>query len=436
MKKFFSLISFFALSVILFTGCQDRSDLAAPAAPNTGSANFTRYVAVGNSLTAGYQSGSLFESAQKYSYAALIARQTGTTFAFPNIGEPGTKGRIEVLSVSPFATYTNPNTGPLLNSTYPKPYNNLGVPGALIYDFLNAYDSLSCFSAVFGGSPNPMFNIVLRNTGGSKLTQWQQLKAQQPTFVTFWLGSNDILGHAAAGGTVPYTPVPTFTALYNQAMDSLKTLGVPVVVANILDVTVAAYFTTVGGQLRQQGVNAIWGVKGTGDTIPMSLTSNLLTLTAQAELAAGKGLSKANPVSNRFILDSAEIVTVKSVIAQYNTVIQAAATAKDFAYVDAYALLQQIAVSYVTSGGYKVDGVNFTPVFVTGNLFSLDGVHPTSQAHGLVANAFISAINSKYNATIPLINISTIPGSLIFKGQANGIVKPDYTPEMFKHILF
>ena len=436
MKKFFSLISFFALSVILFTGCQDRSDLAAPAAPNTGSANFTRYVAVGNSLTAGYQSGSLFESAQKYSYAALIARQTGTTFAFPNIGEPGTKGRIEVLSVSPFATYTNPNTGPLLNSTYPKPYNNLGVPGALIYDFLNAYDSLSCFSAVFGGSPNPMFNIVLRNTGGSKLTQWQQLKAQQPTFVTFWLGSNDILGHAAAGGTVPYTPVPTFTALYNQAMDSLKTLGVPVVVANILDVTVAAYFTTVGGQLRQQGVNAIWGVKGTGDTIPMSLTSNLLTLTAQAELAAGKGLSKANPVSNRFILDSAEIVTVKSVIAQYNTVIQAAATAKDFAYVDAYALLQQIAVSYVTSGGYKVDGVNFTPVFVTGNLFSLDGVHPTSQAHGLVANAFITAINNKYNAKIPLVNVSSIPGSLIFKGQPNGIVKPDYTPDTFKHILF
>lgn len=436
MKKFFSIISVFALSVLLFTGCQDRSDLTAPAAPATGSVNFARYVAVGNSLTAGYQSGSLYESAQKYSYAAIIANQTGTTFAFPNVGEPGTKGRLEVASVSPFASYTNPNSGALLNATYPKPYNNLGVPGALIYDFLNAYDSLSCFSAVFGGSPNPMFNLVLRNTGGAKTTQWQQLKAQQPTFVTFWLGSNDILGHAASGGTVPYTPVATFTALYNQAMDSLKSLGVPVAVANILDVTVAAYFTTVGGQLQQQGVTAVWGIAGTGDTIPMPLTSNLLTLTATAELAAGKGLSKANPISSRFILDQAEIVTVKSVIAQFNTVIQNAATAKDFALVDAHSLLQQIAISYATSGGYFVDGVKFTPVFVTGNLFSLDGVHPTSQAHGLVANAFITAINNKYNAKIPLVNISTIPGSLIFKGQPSGVVRPDYTPEMFKHILF
>lgn len=435
MKKFFSIISVFTLSVLLFTGCQDRSDLTAPAAPNTGSVNFTRYVAIGNSLTAGYQSGSLYESAQKYSYAALIANQVGTTFAYPNVGEPGTKGRIEVVSVSPFVSYINPNSGPLLNATYPKPYNNLGISGALLYDFMNAYDSLSCFSAVFGGSPNPMFNLVLRNTGGAKTTQWLQLKAQQPTFVTFWLGSNDILGHAASGGTVPYTPVATFTALYNQAMDSLKSLNVPVAVANILDVTVAAYFTTVGGQLQQQGVTAVWGIAGTGDTIPMPLSSNLLTLTAAAELAAGKGLSKANPISNRFILDQAEIVTVKSIIAQYNTVIQNAATAKDFAFVNAHALLMQIAAAYPT-GGYFVDGVKFTPVFVTGNLFSLDGVHPTSQAHGLVANAFISAINSKYNATIPLINISTIPGSLIFKGQANGIVKPDYTPEMFKHILF
>jgi len=435
MKKFFSIISVFALSVILFTGCQDRSDLTAPAAPSTGSANFTRYVAIGNSLTAGYQSGSLYESAQKYSYASMIAHQVGTTFAFPNVGEPGTKGRLEVLSVSPFATFVNTGSGALLNATYPKPYNNLGIPGALLYDFLNAYDSLSCFSGKFGGTPNPMFNLVLRNQGGAQTTQWQQLKAQQPTFVTFWLGSNDILGHAASGGTVPYTPVATFTALYNQAMDSLKSLNVPVAVANILDVTVAAYFTTVGGQLQQQGVTAVWGIAGTGDTIPMPLASNLLTLTAAAELAAGKGLSKANPISNRFILDQAEIVTVKSIIAQYNTVIQNAATAKDFAFVNAHALLMQIAAAYPT-GGYFVDGVKFTPVFVTGNLFSLDGVHPTSQAHGLVANAFISAINSKYNASIPLINISTIPGSLIFKGQANGIVKPDYTPEMFKHILF
>lgn len=436
MKKILSLFLVLVSTVVLFTGCQDRSDLTAPAAPATGSASFARYVAIGNSLTAGYQSGSLYESAQKYSYAKLIADQAGTSFAFPNIGEPGTRGRLEVQSITPFVSYVNPNSGPLLNATYAKPYNNLGVPGALIYDFLNAYDSLSCFSAVFGGSPNPMFNIVLRNQGGAKTTQWQQTKAQQPTFVTFWLGSNDILGHAASGGVVPYTPVPTFTALFNQAMDSLKTLGCPVAVGNILDVTVAAYFTTVGGQLQQQGVTAVWGVRGTGDTIPLSLSKNLLTLTASAELAAGKGLSKANPIGNRYILDSAEIVGVKTVIAQFNNVIKTAAEARGFVHVDVAALLGKIALAYVTSGGYVVDGVKFTPVFVTGNLFSLDGVHPTSQAHALVANEFIQAINAKYNAKIPAINVATIPGSLVFKQQPSGKVVPNYSSDMFKHILF
>ncbi|MBK7867394.1 MAG: hypothetical protein IPJ75_10640 [Ignavibacteriales bacterium] len=436
MKKIFSIVLLLASAVFVFTGCEDRAELTAPAVPSTGTASFARYVAVGNSLTAGYQSGSLYESAQKYSYANLIANQVGTTFAFPNVGEPGTRGRLEVQTLSPFVSYANTGSGALLNATYPKPYNNLGVPGALIYDFLNAYDSLSCFSSVFGGSPNPMFNLVLRNQGGAKTTQWLQTKAQQPTFVTFWLGSNDILGHAASGGTVPYTPVATFTGLYNQAMDSLKSLGCPVVVGNILDVTVAAYFTTVGGQLQQQGVTAVWGIRGTGDTIPLALSKNLLTLTASGELAAGKGLSKSNPISNRYILDSAEIVGVKTVIAQYNTVIKTAADSRNFGHVDVAALLGKIALAYFTSGGYVVDGVKFTPVFVTGNLFSLDGVHPTSQAHAVVANEFIKTINEKYNAKISMINVGSIPASLIFKQMPSGSIVPNYTPEMFKHILF
>ncbi|KAB2909597.1 MAG: hypothetical protein LC102_04365 [Ignavibacteriales bacterium] len=431
MKKIFNFSLILALTVLVFTGCEDRSSLTAPAAPATGTANFANYYAVGNSLTAGYQSGSLYEEGQKYSYAAQIAHQAGAAFAFPNVSEPGTAGRIEIESISPFKSYTNPNSGTPTNLTYPKPYNNLGVPGAFLADFFYAYDANSCVAA-----PNPMFNLVLRNTGGSRLTQWLQLKASRPSFVTFWLGSNDILGHATKGGTVPYTPVPTFQLLYGMAMDSLKTLGVPVVVANILDVTAAAYFTTVGGQLQQQGVTAIWGVKGTGDTVLMPLSSNLITLTAQGELAQGKGQARENPLGNAFILDQDEIVNVKTVISQYNNIIKTAAEAKGFGYVDAAAFFNNILAAYVTSGAYVVDGIKFTPVFVTGSLFSLDGVHPTNQAYGLIANEFIKVINEKYNAKIPLVNIATIPGSLIFKGNPNTVIRPDYTPETFKYFVF
>ena len=60
-----------------------------------------------------------------------------------------------------------------------------------------------------------------------------------------------------------------------------------------------------------------------------------------------------------------------------------------------------------------LDGIPFTTTFVTGGLFSLDGVHPTSRGYGIVANEFIKVINTKWGTSIPLVNVSQIPGSLI-----------------------
>lgn len=41
----------------------------------SGQADFTHYVALGNSLTAGYQDGALFRSGQRNSYPAILAKQ-------------------------------------------------------------------------------------------------------------------------------------------------------------------------------------------------------------------------------------------------------------------------------------------------------------------------------------------------------------------------
>lgn len=440
MKKSFLFLLIILFAGLAFYGCEDRSDLAAPSAPSTGTANFARYVAIGNSITAGYQNGAVYQSAQMYSYGNLIAGQVGTTFAQPLYSDPGSGGRIEAKTLFPsFSSYINPNVGTPINLTYSKPYNNLGVPGAAIYDFVNAYDSNSCFSAIANPSApvrNPFFNLVLRNQGGSKLTQWDLTKAQQPTFVTFWLGNNDILGSATNGVSTLMTPLATFAEFYNAAMDSLKTLNVPVVVANIPDVTILPFFTTVGGQLLQQGVTSVVGTKGDGSVALLDLTKNFITLKGQAELEAGKGTSPANPLSNGVVLDSAEIVAIKTATAQFNGVIQAAAAAKDFGFVDANAKLNQIAAVSLT-GGYEEDGITLTVLFVTGNLFSLDGVHPTSVGHALMANEFIKVINTKYNASIPRINLASVPGSVFFSsGPASKIVVPDFKPGTFDRMFF
>jgi len=134
MKIKIGLLSIILLSALFVISCDDYSELDAPVKNGTsGDANFSRFVSIGNSITAGYQSGTIYESGQMYAYGNLIAKQVGVDYQIPFVSDPGLGGRMEVQSLSPFAIKTNTSSGSLLNSNYPAPYNNLGVPGALTY---------------------------------------------------------------------------------------------------------------------------------------------------------------------------------------------------------------------------------------------------------------------------------------------------------------
>src|SRR5262245_11809991 len=109
---------------------------AAAQQANTGSADFTRDVAVGDSLTAGVSSASLAQTVQRTSYPALIYRQArGTTTGFeePLVSEPGIPPGLFLRTLAP-SFGTKPGTGQPVNLNLPRPYNNLGVPGARILD--------------------------------------------------------------------------------------------------------------------------------------------------------------------------------------------------------------------------------------------------------------------------------------------------------------
>lgn len=395
MKKVLSI--FLVIVALLAIGCEDRSELAPPAPPSTGDVNFARFVTLGNSLTAGYQNGALYESAQMYSIGKLIADQVGVQFEQPIISDPGTGGRLEVqaLTATGIQLYSNPNQGQPKNITLNRPYNNLAVPGAFLYDIANTTSRLE----------NPLFDLVLRGQG----TMLAQAKAYNPTLITLWIGNNDILGHATSGATVPFTSVDYFTRLYTALADSLKNTGAKVVVANIPDVTAIPFFTTVGPTLAAQGVSAVWIVRGVGDTVLASVTTNFITLRASELLAQDKGRFRTNPLPNNVVLDSIEAANVRNIISQYNSAIASIASANGFGLVDANALLNR------ARAGITVNGIRFTTQYVTGGLFSLDGVHPTNRGYAIVANEFIQVINQKWNANIPLINVSTIPSSLILR---------------------
>ena len=411
MNKLLKLSSGILLALMLFAyGCEIKSDLTPPTLPNTGNADFTRFVTIGNSLTMGEQSSSVFESGQMYSFGNQIADLVGASFAQAIFSDPGTGGRIEVASVSPFKTTINTGKGQPTNLTYPAPYNNLGIKGAFLYDMMNTTDSTNSFTAQFGRF-NPLFNAVLRGIG----TIFQQAKALHPTFMTCWIGNNDILGYATSGGTLPNTPTATFQFLYSQLMDSLASLNTKVIVGNIPLVTSIPFFTTVPPALPdgQGGIITLYG-QTAGGVRALVPGQDLLLLTASSVLLdangnpTGVGISPANPLPTQVVLDKDEIANVISVTSAYNTAIKTLAEAKGFKIFDANAIMNGLATQ-----GYEANGIMFTSEYVAGNFFSLDGVHPTSQGYAIIANEFIKIINHNYAAKIPYINVATVPASFV-----------------------
>src|SRR5262245_16614765 len=150
--------------------------------------DFTRYVAFGDSLTAGFVSGSLNRAFQVNSYPALIFRagtNGGTGFEQPLVTEPGIPGILTLRSLSPLTIAPVSGTGAPANLGLARPYNNMAVPGARLHDFVAT-------TTDNGG----LHDLILRRQGA---TQLQEGLSFHPTFVTLWIGNNDALGAATRG---------------------------------------------------------------------------------------------------------------------------------------------------------------------------------------------------------------------------------------------
>jgi len=456
MKKYLSLFTLLLVFSIL-SGCEDRSELTAPTVPpfSTGTASFTSFVSIGNSLTAGLQSNALYESSQKYSFGAIIAKQVGANYQQPLISDPGIGGRINLTGFTnttpptPIFNYSAPNAGTPLNLNYAAPYNNLGVPGSILYDIMDTTD----YTIKSGLRANPFFQIVLRSGAFGK-SIFEQAKNLNPTFMTVWIGNNDVLGYATSGGTrgtdatgkLP-SDAAVFGFLYNQLVGRL-TAELPntkVVFSNIPDVTSVPYFKVVGPSVGA----AIKKVQATIPTLPglvyatsaapfvavadvasLSNFSVMLTLTSSTYAGylgqpTGKyyvdkglavpagvdttkpfGFDPTNPFPNEFVLDPSEItIATNAVNAFNNTISTLIASNPNYVLFDANAVLKQIAAT-----GLTIDGIGFSSAFLTGGIFSYDGVHLTDQGSAIVANYIIALINSKFGAAIPKVNLRTIPG--------------------------
>lgn len=424
MKKYNNIKLLLAGLVLIASAC--KTEIDAPAL-SKGNADFSKYIAVGNSLTAGYADNGLYLEGQLNSYPSIIAKQMksvgGGEFKQPLFTEAQKDGSGH-LKLAGFNADGTPNIVPVAGTAGAGQYdagafgkvtlytkfsgdnNNFGVPGIKLQQITFApYGNL-----------NGYFERLLPGNAGTNSTTYLDFVTAKPfTFFTNWLGNNDALGYATSGGVGDaLTPKNDFTGLYNLLITKLTEKGAKGAVATIPDVSSIPFLTTVtvkallaGAQKISPDFKAVYIQTATGSRA--ATDEDLITLSFNSTGLFGKpnanmeyyGLHPKNPIQSQYVLDKTEVATVKDYVNSYNATIKSVATAKGLAVFDAYTFLNKLG-----GDGAEIDGVKMSSKFITGNAFSLDGVHLTPKGYAIVANEFIKAINAKYGSTIPQANLS------------------------------
>ncbi|GAB3927977.1 SGNH/GDSL hydrolase family protein [Mucilaginibacter myungsuensis] len=403
-----------------------------PASGNNPQVDFSAYISIGDSQTAGHSNDGLYRDGQIGSFPNIIAQQLkaagGGEFNQPlfDAAQANGTGYLKMNGFQPnglpvigrvtdkLAVRVTAN-GMTLLTKYSGNNNNFGITGIKMADIADANY----------GNKNPYYERLLPGTPPSNITAYRDFIIAKPyTFFTCWLGSNDLLEYAASGGTAAMpTNKATFYGLYTSLINKLVSNGQKGALANIVDVTYIPYFNTitVAGILAdirkvQPTANLFIRAKvnssitDTTHTTRIATTADLLVLNFETtkvgqmvNTSAGLrpyGLSVDAPIEDKFVLDANEVAIVQDHLNDYNNTIATVANAHDLALFDVRGM------SGLLKAGQTVDGVNISSAYITGGVFSLDGIHLTPRGYALEANEFIRAINQKYGTTIKTVNIS------------------------------
>jgi len=110
------------------------------------------------------------------------------------------------------------------------------------------------------------------------------------------------------------------------------------------------------------------------------------------------------PIPKQFILTLDDIAKLQAATAAYNQIIAGLAAHFNLGVADMNTKLTQL------KKGIVWDGITLNTTFVTGGVFSLDGIHLNPRGNALAANFFIEAINAKYGSTVPYVDVTRYPG--------------------------
>lgn len=400
------------LALPLLSGCDDET-LTAPEIQDD---LFTSYVSIGNSITAGFQSGGISSTTQSQAYPVLLADQMETPFGVPTLNSPGCP--------PPFTRFFNQNGAPdpqrpqgtdgetcaLRDAQVPLRLNNVAVPGARVVDVLSNQTR----------STNVLTQFIL---GGR--TQIEAALDANPTFATVWIGNNDILDPALLG-TANVTPVNEFRQRYSTLLDRLTSKdtfqgGVLVGVANVAFLPFFSPGPVYFGLDRAGQFPDNFEVESNCNTqdpntqlTPLVPLSYGFTLLGRAVRNPNQTISLDCEATGQPVLTLREVGTLVQTVRRYNAFIRQQAQSRDLAFLNPNRILGLL---YTNNDGDRNPTNDLIPKFPNagsdqpfGQFFSLDGIHPSAVTHRVVAAQLVGVINETYDTNLPLPeNVPQLP---------------------------
>ena len=399
--------------------------------------DFSRFVSLGDSLTAGYEDGALFYEGQIHAYPNLIAEQLHSKFQQPlmnrnsvGIGFFGNSRLVlknEMNHSYSKLSYLSPQGDSEAfeknNYLLEGPFNNLGVPGA---------KAITLIATGYGdknkgeGNYNPFFLRMASNAVTTSIL----LDAMKidPTFFSLFIGNNDVMAYALLGGTLgAITPIEGqlgigFEESMNFIINTLTSNGAKGIISNLPSINSIPHFNTINYNdllldideaktlntlYKQEGIK--FNIGHNAFLIEDSLGTNDIRQIEKGELILLEILLDQNknyylkglkPIPKKYYLSKQQVEQTQKALNSYNTIIKNIANKFKLALVDANYLLKTMK----TDRSYNASSMSLK--YKTRGVFSLDGLHINKLGQALLANEFIKAINHTYGTHIHKINIT------------------------------